>query len=163
MHTSLYEAQTDDRGNKNDINRNTHSSMNPLMQNATVKHILSHSQTKAALPCGRWEERHQHKNHGYFIIQHYGAVVGCTLTCEYPGHDDKKAHCKNSKNSWSNGMKNKNPGLLLVGMWANIFLIGRALYLAVREAVKSGAVPRRRGAQLAGLLLVLELWYMRLL
>ena len=53
--------------------------------------------------------------------------------------------------------KNKNPQLLLVGMWPNIFLIGRALYLAVREAVKSGAVPRRRGAQLAGLLLVLEL------
>lgn len=54
-------------------------------------------------------------------------------------------------------MKNKKAGLLLVGMWPNIFLIGRALYLAVREAVKSGAVPIRRGAQLAGLLLMPQL------
>lgn len=38
--------------------------------------------------------------------------------------------------------------LVLVGMWPNIVLIGRALYLAVREAVKSTAVPIRRGAQL---------------
>ena len=42
-------------------------------------------------------------------------------------------------------------------MWPNIFLIGRALYLAVREAVKTSAAPRRSGTQLAGLLLVLEL------
>lgn len=77
--------------------------------------------------------------------------------CIPQGSNDKKAHCKRSKNSQSNATKNKNPRLLLVGMWPNIFLIGRALYLAVREAVKSGAVPRRRGAQLAGLLLELEL------
>lgn len=84
------------------------------------------------------------------------------FACACPGRDDKKACGKNSKGSWSNGMKNKKAGLLLVGMWPNIFLIGRALYLAVREAVKSGAVPIRRGAQLAGLLLMPQLWYMRL-
>lgn len=45
----------------------------------------------------------------------------------------------------SNGIKKK---LVLVGMWPNIVIIGRALYLAVREAVKSTAVPIRKGAQL---------------
>lgn len=45
----------------------------------------------------------------------------------------------------------------MVGMWPNIFLIGRALHLAVREVVKSEAVPIRRGTQLAGLILMLEL------
>lgn len=45
----------------------------------------------------------------------------------------------------SNGIKKK---LLLGGMWPNIVLIGRALHLAVREALKSTAIPIRRGAQL---------------
>lgn len=77
-------------------------------------------------------------------ILHYtavGAVVGWTLTRAQPGHDDKEAHCKNSKDSWSSDMKNKKLELLLEGMWPNIFLIGRALYLAVREAVKAVVFP----------------------
>lgn len=41
MHTILHEAETDDRGNKNDINPNTHSSMNPLMQYAKNTHTAS--------------------------------------------------------------------------------------------------------------------------
>lgn len=40
MHTSLHEAETDDRRNKNDINPNTHSSMNPLMQYAKTHTVL---------------------------------------------------------------------------------------------------------------------------
>ena len=46
MHTSLYEAQTDDRGNKNDINTNTHSSMNPLMQNAKTHTVSLPNQSR---------------------------------------------------------------------------------------------------------------------
>lgn len=97
-----------------------------------------------------------------YMYAHSEAAGAVGFACALPGQDDKKARSKNSEDSWSNGMKNKKLGLLLEGMWPNIFLIGRALYLAVREAVKSCAVPIRRGAQLAGLLLMLQLWYMRL-
>lgn len=50
-----------------------------------------------------------------------------------------------NQDSCSNGIHGR---LLWVGMWPNIVLIGRALYLTVREAVKSTAVSIRRGAQL---------------
>lgn len=40
MHTSLYEAKTDDGGNKDDINPNTNSRTNPLMQYAKTHTVL---------------------------------------------------------------------------------------------------------------------------
>lgn len=42
----------------------------------------------------------------------------------------------------------KIQGLLQEGMRPNIFLIGRALYLAVSEVIKMRTVPRRRVAAL---------------
>lgn len=49
----------------------------------------------------------------------------------------------------NNNKKNKKiQGLLQEGMRPNIFLIGRALYLAVSEVIKMRTVPRRREAAL---------------
>lgn len=94
----------DGRGNKNDINPNTHSSMNILMQNAkTCTILLPNPMPKhncvQPYPYERKTQKKERRKtpkyyHRYFIIQHGSAVVGSTLTCAYIGHNDKKARCK---------------------------------------------------------------------
>lgn len=67
IYASLYEAQTVDRGNKNDINTNTPNSMNPHMQNAKTHTVSLPNQSRAAHSPAflkerpEWEERHQNK------------------------------------------------------------------------------------------------------
>lgn len=79
MHTILHEAETDDRGNKNDINPNTHSSMNPLMQYAKThtqpqSRIHTKTQAYAAPPLRNKDQNKNTLKHHYFIIQHNGAA-----------------------------------------------------------------------------------------
>lgn len=70
----------DDRGNKNDINLNTHSSMNPLMQNAKMCTVLFSNPNQNITVCSltlikerpKKEERHQNNT---VVISLYSMAV----------------------------------------------------------------------------------------